>query len=175
MIYKKYLFILIIVAMTSSGCVGVKPRAANSTAKLYETFFVGSEGIQYFIKPLSFVGNNNDELLIDFTFRYKDQMKDSVACNFSIISNEKLKKIDKLLLATGDISVECKNITLLFNDKKGDQFLSRFSGQLLFTDFNKLFNAGNFTVEADREIYTLSSKTQKLVEELRKKVFVLFD
>ena len=175
MTYKKNIFILTIATVIFSGCMGIKPGATNSVLKLYETFFVGSEGTQYFIKPLSFAGNNNDELLIDFTFRYKNQVKDSVICNFSIISAEKLKEVDEVLLATEDISVKCENITLLFNDKKGDLFLSRFSGRLLFADFNKLFNAGNFTVEADHAVYTLSAKTQKPVEELRKKLFVLFD
>jgi len=175
MIYKRNIFILIAAISLFSGCMGIKSGATKSGASLYDTFFAGDAGTQYFINPLSFVGSNNDDLLIDFTFRYKDQVKDSVICNFSITSNEKLKKIDSAMLTGKDTNVKCENIALLFNDKKGDQFISRFSSRLLFADFNKLFNTTNFNVKVDNTVYEHSSKTQKSIETLRKKLFVLFD
>jgi len=175
MICRKNVFIMIAAILIFSSCMGAKSGARKSGASLYETFFVGSEGILYFIKPLSFVGTDNDELLADFTFRYKDQIKDSVVCNFSIISNEKRKMVDEVLLTANDMSLKCENIILLFNDKKGNQFISRFSGQLLFADFIKLFNTGNFNIEVDNKVYKMSSKTQQSVEKLKEKVFVLFD
>ena len=175
MIGKRNIFIITVAMLIFSSCMGIKLGAEKSGAILYETFFVGSEGTQYFIKPLRFVGTENDELLADFTFRYKDRIKDSVTCNFSIISNEKLKKVDEVLFVGKNVSVKCENILLLFNEKKGDQFKSRFSGQLLFADFIKLFNTGNFRIDVDNKAYKISSKTQKSVEKLKGKIFVLFD
>ena len=165
---------MIAVILFFSSCGGAKPGATKSTS-LYETFFVGDAGSQYFINPLIFVGTDNNKLLVDFTFRYKDRVKDSLTCNFSIINNIKMKKVDNLLLAGEDVSVKCENITLLFNDTKGNQFLSRFSGRILFADFNRLVNAGDFSIKADGKVYGMSAKTQKSVKKLRKKLFVLFD
>ena len=44
------------------GCLGVKNSTKNSGKNLFETFFVGNEGIQYFIKPLTFKDNNKNQL-----------------------------------------------------------------------------------------------------------------
>jgi len=175
MICRKNVFIMIAAILIFSSCMGAKSGARKSGASLYETFFVGDEGTLYFIKPLSFTGAGNDELLADFTFRYKDQIKDSVTFNFSIISNEKLKMINEVLFIAENISLKGENTTLLFNDKKGNQFISRFSGQLLFADFINVFNTGNFNVEVDNKVYKMPSKTQQSVKKLKEKVFVLFD
>ena len=173
--YRSTLLITTMAILFLSGCMGIKPGATKSGSTLYETFYVGDEGTQYFIKPLRFAGNNNDELLMDFTFRYKDSVKDSVTCNFSIVSDEKTKKVEDVSFTAEDRNVKCEFIALLFFDKKGNKFISRFSGRLLFADFNRLFHTGNFTVEADHVTYTIPPKTQKSVKELQKKIFVLFD
>ena len=173
---KRIVLITTVTLLIFGSCLSVKPGTTKSGAgSLYETFFVGSDGTQYFINPLKFTGNNKDELLVDFTFRYKDQVKDSVTCNFSIVSDEKIKKLDEALLVAGEMSVKLEKITLLFNEKKGNQFVSRFSGRLLQADFNQLFNVGYFTVAIGQAVYKPSSQTQKSIKKLNDKLFVLFD
>jgi uncharacterized protein YqkB len=86
-----------------------------------------------------------------------------------------MKMVDSIVFSAEDITAKCENITLLFNEKKGKKFISRFSGPLLFADFNKLFTSDNFTIETGQKVYKFSPKTSKSIEKLQNKLFVLFD
>ena len=90
----KYLGVIIFVSVALSSCFSVKPTSQKSSKKLVETFYVGIEGTQYFIKPLTYqVEDSKEELEIDCIFRYKTKLSDSdsASINFSTYTNEPLK------------------------------------------------------------------------------------
>ena len=81
------LSLLLIATVFLSGCFGIKPEKSGASGKLYETFFVGDEGTQYFIKDIKFSSNlNSDQTWTDITFRYKNELKDSATINFSFLN-----------------------------------------------------------------------------------------
>src|SRR5690554_5427078 len=62
--------ILVLTVLASiPSCYSIKPGATQSGGKLYESFYLGEEGRQYFIKPLKFSGSDGRYIMIDFTFR----------------------------------------------------------------------------------------------------------
>jgi hypothetical protein len=120
----------------------------NYYNKNVETFFVGEDGTQFFIKPILFKNKiSKTEFKIDFTFRYKDQVKDSVITNFSLISNITLKKINSLTIHSKSNSITGENIKLLYNDKiKNNLFVSRFSIKLPLSEIIGLFKSAEWDI-----------------------------
>lgn len=171
--------LLLGVGIVLSGCFSVKPSSAKSGKKLFDTFFVGEEGTQYFIKPLLLESVTSDEKLhIDFTFRYKDQVKDSSTVNISIQSPHLYKSLDGLQIANATAHIAASEPTLLFNEKSGQVFVSRFTTKISLQDTEKMFNGGgDWTIVAShpsqKTTYKATAKTAKAVAILRDKIFVL--
>ena len=169
----KYVTLLIIF----SSCMSIKPGATKSAKKYYETFYVGEEGTQYFIKPLTFnKEDSNEKLLLDITFRYKKVVKDSSKLNFSIISGQQLiKSIDSLKISNDHDDILSKDIGLLFNEKENDEFLSRFTTQIPLENTHQLFKNNNwkFTIysEKNKLNFNPTNRTQKAIKALSNDVF----
>jgi hypothetical protein len=163
-----------------SGCASSGPSSAGSTEKYFETFFVGEEGMQYFIKPLEFDESEGEgSLEIDLLFRYKNEIKDSSTINLSIISEDIIKDIDSLVLSNGVSSTISDQVNLMFNEKKKRLFYSRFSCKVPFKDVVALFeNTSNWQVAIHSKgvmrSYSATKKTTKTIGQLNANVFVLF-
>lgn len=173
-------FILLAFLITLQGCFSVKPNSQKSTQKLIETFFVGEEGTQYFIKPFSFENKEtNENLLVDFSFRYKDKIaeKDSAVLNISIVANGVYKKLDRFVIEKNDLKVLQEKTTLLFNERKKDLFVSRFTTHLSLLDIQKLFDSNDWKIEIKSKQKNMtfypSKRTTKAIEGVKNEVFVL--
>ena len=161
-----------------SGCMSIKPGATKSAKKYYETFYVGQEGTQYFVKPLTFNKEDSDEkLLLDITFRYKKVVKDSSKLNFSVRSSQQLMKyIDSLKISNDHHDILSDDVNLLFNEKDDDEFLSRFTTQVPLENTRQLFDNNNweFTIYSN-DIHRLSfnpaKRAQKAIKALSNNVF----
>jgi hypothetical protein len=159
-------------------CSGQKSGAANSGKKFFESFFVGEEGIQYFIKPMAFVNaDKSEKLMIDITFRYKSEVKDSATLNFSILSPQILKKIDLAEIKNQSSTIHIAKVELLFNEKQKSKFISRFSAKILLSDLLLLFSANqwhfNIFQNNQKMQYFATSKTNRSILILRDNLFVL--
>ncbi|MBE9466763.1 MAG: hypothetical protein IMY72_00410 [Bacteroidetes bacterium] len=151
----------------------------KSGKKLFETFYVGEDGTQYFIKPLIFSNSQNKEkLLIDFTFRYKNEVKDSVVINFSLLSSNIFKNIDSLSFSNTTHKIMSKNVNLMFNEKKNKLFNSRFSTKIPLINFDKMFINGDWNIivysRENSSTYYSEKKTKKAIKKLQDKIFIIF-
>jgi hypothetical protein len=162
------------------SCGGMKPGGGKSGKSLYETFYVGEEGIQYFIKPLAFK-DDDSELLLDITFRHKDRVQDSATLNFSIRGSELIKQIDTLILSNSQLSssITASNIEYLFAERTKRGYTSRFSTKLDLIHLEKLFENSDWTLNTDskeilRKRYISTSSTKKNIEKLNQNIFFLF-
>jgi hypothetical protein len=169
----------IFVLFTLSSCFGVKSSSTKSGKKLFETFYVGEQGTQYFIKPITFFNDKNkDELQADFTFRYKDALKDSVIMNFSLETINIVKKIDSITIFSQENKASSKKVNLLFNESKGKLFKSRFSVKILLTELNKLFQNKDWKIQlyfdGTTQNYLPENSTKNAIKKLNDKVFILF-
>lgn len=171
-------FKFILLMLICSGCLSIKPAATKSGKKYFETFFVGEEGTQYFIKPIFFKGeNSNENLFLDISFRYRNEIKDSATVNFSIKSSLLYKKIDSLSLFNKNNKIESDQVALLFNEKSKTGFTSRYSTRISLDRIKEIFNddAWEMTIYNDniRTSYKPHKKSIRAVNAVRDQIFVL--
>lgn len=173
-----YFLLLLISAFSVSSCLSVKPSTTKSGKKYFETFYVGAAGTQYFIKPLLFQNTTPaEDLLLDITFRYRDEVKDSAIINFSIKSPIIYKTIDSLRLTTENRSITRSRFELLFNEKNKSGFTSRYSTRVSLQELKSLFDASVWNVfiynKGQTNSYLAPQKTNKALQVVKDKVFVL--
>ena len=169
--------LVLICIVLLSGCLSIKRGSSKSGKNLFETFYVGEDGTQYFIKPLSFFTPiNKDKIDIDFTFRYKNEVKDSVTVNLSLVGSDLIKNIDSLSFSNSAHQIISTHIELLFNERTDKLFTSRFSTKISLQDLNKLFEKDNWEITTLKTgtTYTTGKKTQKAIGGLRNAIFILF-
>lgn len=182
--YKKTSFYLIrscfflSILFIIPSCMGVKPGATKSGGKSYETFFVGEEGTQYFIKPLKLSTDSNEYLELDITFRYKNEVKGLSTLNISFITNEKLNSIDSLEINNGDTSIFVKKISHLFTERDKNMYSCRFSSEVDLIDLKTLFEKSDWKVSPYRNglstNYMATKSTTKAITTLNYDIFDLF-
>jgi len=156
------------------GCRAIKPSGIKSGKNLYETFYIGNGGTQYFIKPLYYQGQNST-LTIDYTFRYPDTTSNDVVINFSIISDSVLRNVQELKV--GNTIVQ--DIKPLYNETSNKQFLSRFTGWAPLKSLKNYVTQHNHSVTIKQNkskiTFTPSSKTEKTLQKLSQNLFVLIE
>lgn len=161
-----------------SSCMGIKPGASKSGKKLYETFFVGEEGTQYFIKPLSFGNALKEEMDLDITFRYKKEVKDSAIVNMSFLNKEIFKNADSLSISNKSYSIVIREMNYLFSERRKEIYLSRFSTKVDLRDVKKLFMNTNWSMilykNNNSSKFEALKTTQKNIGKLNYEVFGLF-
>jgi hypothetical protein len=162
------IFFIIGTIALMTGCLSVKNSSANSGMNLFETFFVGDDGIQYFIKPLTFMDDNKNRLILDITFRYKDKIKDSASVNISFINSEIIRDIDSLKLSNNTVSIVSKNFKYLFSERMKSEFNSRYTTKSPLLDIYRLFDNENWNVI----VYTKNKQTQYYTPENTKKKII---
>ena len=163
-----------------TGCLSVRPGSVKSARNLHETFFVGEEGTQYFIKPLGFesAADKNTTLTADFTFRYKDQVRDSAIINFTITAADLYRSAESLTISNPSFSAPCHSTDLLYNQRSAKGFVSRFSARLPMSDLIRLFESPNWSVDLSAGgvpmTFLASKKSRRSLIRLEDGVFVVF-
>lgn len=169
---------LILMLLLFSSCLSIKPSTTKSGKNYFETFFVGEEGTQYFIKPILFIDEKSSEnLILDISFRYRNEIKDSATVNFSIKSSTLYKSIDSLDISNQDNKIESDQLVLLFNEKSKTGFTSRYSTRFSLNDIKEMFNNDTWeiTIYNQNKVtkYKPHRKTTTAVNAVRDRVFVL--
>jgi hypothetical protein len=174
------IWFLISIPLILSSCLLIKPGAVKSAKKLYETFFVGEEGTQYFIKPLFFKSSDNDNQIdIDFTFRYKNKIEGTSVINYSFLTNKVIKTLDSLVIENSNYKMTLSKNDLLFNERNKQGFKSRFTTKLPLDQLSLLFNNSNWHINiyfnGSKDSFSPSKRTKKNIKALNYNLFILFD
>lgn len=158
-----------------SSCVGLKPSTSPSSGKLLETFFTGDEGTQYFIKPLVFKNDQKELIMLDLTFRYKDEIEDSALLRLSLYTNELQKNLTAVTFGNGASQFSSSQIELMFSERTKHHLHSRFSLKMPLADVQSLFSESNWQLEIvsgkQQYQFTANSKTKKNISKLYHSVF----
>jgi hypothetical protein len=148
------------------------------TLKSYETFFVGEQGTQYFIKPIPFKNEAGEKAELDFSFRYRSEVKDSVTINMTFYNKDLIKSIDSCRLSNDVLSFKLRSLSLLFLEREGKTNNLRYSGKASLADVTKLFGQEKWTIMVhfpkSSAKYLPSSKTSKKIKSLNHNIFSLF-
>lgn len=100
------------------GCGGLKPVGAGKSGGLYETFYTGETGMQYFIKPLEFESlDTKESLLLDIVFRENEIATDSALVNISVFTTAKFSPGGNVTATTpkGQITFDFERV--IFKEK----------------------------------------------------------
>ena len=174
---KKY-YLLFFCFIFLISCVSVKPTSSKSAKNLYETFFTGEEGTQYFIKPLKFENNSKELLYLDVTFKHRKVIKDSATVNFSVLNNNAFNAIDSLTIANDKTVKTIKDINFLFSEKTNKGYKSRFSGKFPLQQVQSLFINPNWTLilykEGNKTEFKASKRSRKSIGKLDSDIFSIF-
>tara|TARA_B110000881_G_scaffold203921_1_gene205067 strand:+ start:273 stop:737 length:465 start_codon:yes stop_codon:yes gene_type:complete len=101
-----------------------------SQKNFIKSFYRGDDGIQYFIKPIVYQSVNKEKLRVDFTLNVINDSVVKIVSNFSSQNN----KIKELLIGSSSY-----NVHKLFDDYETKKIYSRYTFDLKFGDFKKLF------------------------------------
>jgi hypothetical protein len=179
-IIYRHFFLIFCLSFLLSAC-GIKPAAGGRSSKLFETFYTGTTGgTQYFIKPLTFKGPEDEVLFLDVTFRDGAFRTDSARLNYTFITKGQLSD-DKRLAAqaeNGELYFETDRVSRLFQEKDQDMIRTRFTGSAA--------NRATITALIGRPVFTLETagtelifrptpKTTRKLEALRKELFSLYE
>lgn len=141
-------------------------------SSIFEEYFIEKGRTQYFIKPLTFADQDNNKIIVDFTFRTTPVLTSViVASNFSIICSENnldsmvvfLNSKEKIILD----SVELFYKKPYKKNKYFHRYGSKFSTIQPFVDISELVN-GNFQIKSGNKIYILipTKKSKKKLANL---------
>lgn len=178
--FKNSVLLILSVALVMglNSCTSMKPGAVKGGKNLFETFYVGEGGTQYFIKPLDFIADNSEDLMsIDFTFRYLNEVRDSALVNFSIEGQTVLKKIDLIRFTNSSVKIQSASPTLLFNERRKKSFVSRFFLKIPLEEIKQLYSSDDWSIitetESTQTIFTPVKKTRKAIPTLNDNIFIL--
>ena len=101
-----------------------------SQKNFIKSFYRGDDGIQYFIKPIVYQTVNKDKLTVDFTLNVINDSVVKIISNFSSLKNN----MKKLIIGSSNYEV-----IKLFDDYETKKIYSRYTFDLKFRDFKKLF------------------------------------
>lgn len=174
----KTILLIISLSFLLNSCLSIKPSTTKSGKNYFETFYVGKDGVQYFIKPLLFENiESKEDMVVDITFRYKDEIRDSAIVNFSIKSSAIYKNIDSLKVSSKDFKIRNNNVSLLFNEKTKKGFTSRFTTKIALKEIKFLFNENewNFILynSTQKNRFKPHRRASKAISTIRDKVFIL--
>ena len=173
--FRNLILLFLVYAMNS--CISTRTKGfSRGVNSLYETFFVGEFGTQYFIKPIEFLGvDNSDKIDLDFTFRYKDSIKDTITINFSIKSEKLFKDLDIIEIFNIDKKIKSKELKLMYNDKYNKLFISRFTSSFSLEEIYTMFSNENWTISLlkgiDKYRFKSSKKSRKAIKKLNENIF----
>lgn len=102
-----------------------------SQKNFIKSFYRGDDGIQYFIKPIVYQTSDKEKLIVDFTLNVVNDSVVKIVSNFSSQNN----KVNKLIIESNSYTV-----FKLFDDFETKNMYSRYTYNLKFEDFKKLFS-----------------------------------
>lgn len=102
-----------------------------SQKNFIKSFYRGDDGIQYFIKPVVYQTSEKEKLIVDFTLNVINDSVVKIVSNFSSQNN----KVKKLIIESNSYTV-----LKLFDDFETKNIYSRYTFDLKFEDFKKLFS-----------------------------------
>jgi hypothetical protein len=176
--HKRLSFFAGLVCISLASCISVKPNATKSAKKWYQSFFIGDQGTQYFIKPLQLEGDSNEYLNLDLTFKLNKIIMDSAGMNVSFFSNNLFKNLDSLRVVNSNYAYTLLNFNYMFAERNKRQFNCRFSTKIPLEALAKLYKQNNWTFIAyandHAKKYVATKKTRKKIALLNQEIFELY-
>ncbi len=171
------LFSLFIISTSLSSCFGIKHSTIGGSKSYYESFFIGDEGTQYFIKPIEFIADDA-KLQMDITFRAKTELIDSATLNYTINHNILHKELTFVSINNGNTTIQINNHNLIYTERKSNKYNSRFSSKISMNEFAELTENDDWTmtIRSNEKEYSFrpTKKTRRILNYINNDIIILF-
>ncbi len=173
---KKILYLILLTSLISA-CSSVKYAGKKSAKKYYEEFFIDQGVMQYFIKPVEYK-NGKNKITVDFTFRDSVPDNGNITLNFSLFSENLVKKIDSASFISSNQEIKIKNLKRMFIDKRKNIFQVRYTSSIKFRDMSEIF-ANNYNLilfyNKTKQTFVPKTKTLKIYRAFDNKVLSIIE
>ncbi len=170
----KTILLLSLVLTTIASCSLKKISNTLSSNRVYENFYIGDNGNQWYIYPLKF-SNKTTHFLVDFTI--KDNAKDTVTVKYSIITKKQLSKPKSIMFNLANN--EKYNLDLgkkIFVETEGDILHLRYVSTMTYPDFLNFFNSINsITIDGLDEPVVPTKATKKKIDAVNRQVIKIIE
>lgn len=157
---------ILIIAVLIFSC------SSSNVTKYYKSFYIGPNEAQYFVKPLEFSNDADEELKIDFTFRAYSDSISPVTANHTFTTSQAIGSIDSIVIIHEEYSVSSDSTHRLFIEQDGSDFVIRSSSFIEYNAFRLLLMHDNSTVQL---FHTKGKSEFDLTGQLTNKRRLLFD
>ena len=180
---KRFLLLsllLISLSISLNSCLGVKPATSGGGKKYFESYYVGDEGNQYFIKPLALVSEYEEaKATLDISFRSKESLQGTAQMNFSVYMPEAIHSLKSVYLYVNNTSFELSDVKLLFVEREKNSFQSRFSTTIPAEKLKSIFNTSDWQLVIIKEKgktykFDTASLSKKRIEAINTNLFTIF-
>ena len=180
---KRFLLLsllLISLSISLNSCLGVKPATSGGGKKYFESYYVGDEGNQYFIKPLALVSEYEEaKATLDISFRSKESLQGTAQMNFSVYMPEAIHSLNSVYLYVNTTSFELSDVKLLFVEREKNSFQSRFSTTIPAEKLKSIFNTSDWQLVIIKEKgktykFDTASSSKKRIEAINSNLFTIF-
>jgi hypothetical protein len=166
-----------VILLSLSACFSVKPAATRTKSKAIETFYLGTNGNQYFIKPLEFVSNDKQLLLLDITIRYNDNTEPPPATiNFTTFESPQPLIPTRLQIVSSSSSYQFNEFQKIFGDKNEEGYSTRYSVRADQSAVNQLLGSGDWEItlfsEEGELTFFPTRKSEKSIREINSYPFL---
>jgi hypothetical protein len=138
---------------------------------------MGDAGTQYFIKPLEFINDNKESILVDFTFKENIILGDTnfTIMNFSILSNDLVSVFDSIIVKSPSYTNKLTSVKLLYKEKRKKQYFYRVSCKTESKIVENLFTENNWEIifVSNKQAFNFSAtkRTNKAIALLNSAIF----
>lgn len=162
---KKFILLASIASFTILfSCKSFKYSSSKTPSSYYVNYYINDSVNQYFIKPLLYKANKT-KLLIDFTFR-DTILNCDITSNYSIITTEKVIKIDSAYFYHNNTKIFFKKPKKMFIDKHKKEYIIRYTNILYFDELDSITkNKAPIIVcyNNKKHVFKPTRKTRKLL------------
>ena len=127
---------------------------------------------------MTFNNDVNENLKLDISFRYKNEIKDSAIVNISLLSKDIYKYTDSLKINNDSIAIVIKKMQYLFSERNNKLYNSRFSAKVNLSEVEKLFKSSSWSLMIYKNgsyiQYITPKVTKKKIDKLKYEIFMLF-
>ncbi len=170
---------LLLLFLLLSSCAGIRPGSSAAARSLYTTFMVEDRGLQYFIKPLRFTSKDGEELLMDITFRYRDELAGDANYKFSYTGKTLTKELHEVRFENPLGTWTAGEVDFMFVEREGKNFQSRQETLLPLAATKQLFSSPDWSIriigpEGFSQTFLPRSNTRRAITRLNHHIFELF-
>lgn len=170
--------LLLCLSLLLVGCFGSQSASSGGRTGLFQSFYVGEEGTQYFIKPLALKGKQ-DDCYIDFNFRSAAQLSGETTANFSFFAAQPVHKLQEAFFEVAGTRFDLQQSKSLFVETQKDNFKCRFTSVLPTPSLKPLFATSQWKLiliddKGNSYHFTSDKSTEKKILTLRQRLFSIF-